>query len=87
MGFRSVENKNHPVALITTELPVLAVLTGCSEEKRRSNLLEATSPGALVIATANPSADWVNQVADSSLTVSETHPDLTGCVASVHFKL
>ncbi|ELY44534.1 glutamine--fructose-6-phosphate transaminase (isomerizing) [Natronorubrum sulfidifaciens] len=85
-GFASGELKHGPLALVTDETPVIAVLTGSGVEKTKTNAIEANSRGAPIIAVGpddNPLAD----VADAKLSVPETHPVWAGLLANVQLQL
>ncbi|QFU83045.1 glutamine--fructose-6-phosphate transaminase (isomerizing) [Natronorubrum aibiense] len=85
-GFASGELKHGPLALVTDETPVIAVLTGSGDEKTKTNAIEANSRGAPIIAVGpddNPLAD----VADAKLSVPETHPVWAGLLANVQLQL
>ncbi|SIR74986.1 glutamine--fructose-6-phosphate transaminase (isomerizing) [Natronorubrum thiooxidans] len=85
-GFASGELKHGPLALVTDETPVIAVLTGSGDEKTKTNAIEANSRGAPIVAVGpddNPLAD----VADAQLSVPETHPVWAGLLANVQLQL
>ena len=85
-GFASGELKHGPLALVTSETPVFALLDGPEDEKTRTNATEARSRGAEVIAVTSKGRD-VGAFADDQLLIPSTHPDLSGVLANVQLQL
>ena len=84
-GYASGELKHGPLALITSDVPIFAVMTGDGDEQTRINASEAQSRGAKVIAIGGPETDL--DFADEALRIPETHPDLSGILANVQLQL
>ncbi|MDG5776825.1 glutamine--fructose-6-phosphate transaminase (isomerizing) [Haloarculaceae archaeon H-GB2-1] len=85
-GFAAGELKHGPLALVTSETPVVAIATGRHDEKLRSNIEEVQARGAPVIVAANEESK-VAETADYVLDVGSTHPDLAGVLANVQLQL
>ena len=85
-GFASGELKHGPLALVTPETTLYALLTGDHGEETRKNAAEAKTRGARVVAVA-PEGMAVGDVADDVLRVPDTHPDLVGLLANVQLQL
>ena len=83
-GFPAGELKHGPLALVTSDTPVVAVLTGDGDEETLTNVEEVSARGAPVIAIGSgPALDRV----DEALPVPETHPDLAPVLANVQLQL
>ncbi|HEY3422889.1 MAG TPA: SIS domain-containing protein, partial [Methanocellaceae archaeon] len=64
-GFAAGELKHGPLALITTNVPVIAIATDCpTYDKVVSNIREIKARDASVIAIANESNTGIDQLAD-----------------------
>ncbi|MHC3436846.1 glutamine--fructose-6-phosphate transaminase (isomerizing) [Natrialbaceae archaeon A-gly3] len=85
-GFASGELKHGPLALVTAETPVFAICTGESDEKTKTNAIEAQSRGAPIVAVG-PSENPLTEVADAHLSIPETHPVWAGLLANVQLQL
>ncbi|WP_227357607.1 glutamine--fructose-6-phosphate transaminase (isomerizing) [Haladaptatus salinisoli] len=85
-GFASGELKHGPLALVTPETPVFALFNGNNDEKTLKNAEEAQARGAPIVAIANENHAAMN-VADSFLTIPETHPVWSGLLANVQVQL
>ncbi len=85
-GFASGELKHGPLALVTPETPVFAVLTGHDDERTLTNATEAAARGAPVITVGPESSEDLN-VGDEHLQIPETHPIVAGLLANVHLQL
>ena len=85
-GFASGELKHGPLALVTPETTLYALLTGDRGEETSKNAEEAKTRGARVVAVA-PEGMAVGGVADDVLRVPDTHPDLVGLLANVQLQL
>ena len=85
-GFASGELKHGPLALVTEETPVIAVLTGSGDEKTKTNAIEANSRGAPIIAVGSD-GNPLSGVADAQLSIPETHPVWAGLLANVQLQL
>jgi glucosamine--fructose-6-phosphate aminotransferase (isomerizing) len=86
-GFAAGELKHGPLALVTPETPVFAIVTGRNEDKMVGNIEEIRARGAPVIVVAPPSARAARAVATDVLSVPATHPDLVGLLANVQLQL
>ncbi|WP_313691302.1 glutamine--fructose-6-phosphate transaminase (isomerizing) [Halorarum halobium] len=88
-GYRGSELKHGPLALVTSETPVVALVTGGETEKRdfRSQLREIRSRGAPIIAISDGAHEWVDEIAREVLEVQETHPELAPLMANVQLQL
>ncbi|GAA0202661.1 glutamine--fructose-6-phosphate transaminase (isomerizing) [Halobaculum roseum] len=86
-GFSAGELKHGPLALVTSETPVVAVFSGKHDRKTLNNVEEVRSRGAPVIGVAPESADNVAAAVDEFLAVPETHPDVAGILANVQLQL
>ncbi|MFD1515752.1 glutamine--fructose-6-phosphate transaminase (isomerizing) [Halomarina rubra] len=85
-GFASGELKHGPLALVTTDTTVYALLTGERGEETLKNAEEAKARGTHVVAIAPEGMD-VGGVAGEVLRVPDTHPDLAGLLANVQLQL
>ncbi|MFC6838465.1 glutamine--fructose-6-phosphate transaminase (isomerizing) [Halomarina ordinaria] len=85
-GFASGELKHGPLALVTSDTTLFALLTGARGDETRRNAEEARTRGATVVAIA-PEGMAVGDVADEVLRVPDTHPDLAGLLANVQLQL
>jgi len=86
-GFAAGELKHGPLALVTPETPVFALFTGRHTEKVAGNVEEVRARGAPVVAIAAEDDTVAASVADETLTVPSTHPDLTGLLGNVQLQL
>ncbi|MFC5973845.1 glutamine--fructose-6-phosphate transaminase (isomerizing) [Halomarina salina] len=85
-GFASGELKHGPLALVTPETTLYALLTGDRGEETLKNAEEAKARGVNVVAVA-PEGMAVGGVADEVLRVPDTHPDVVGLLANVQLQL
>jgi glucosamine--fructose-6-phosphate aminotransferase (isomerizing) len=85
-AFAAGELKHGPLALVTSETPVFAVLSGDYDEKTYGNMEEVKSRGAPVIALTD-SPESVSRVTDDVITMPETHEDLKSLLANVQLQL
>jgi len=85
-GFASGELKHGPLALVTPNTPVFAVLTGHEDERTLKNATEAAARGAPVITVGPRSSEDLN-VGDEHLQIPDTHPVVAGLLANVHLQL
>lgn len=85
-GFAAGELKHGPLALVTDDSVVFALLTGADGAATLQNAEEARARGATIVAVAPEGRD-VGSVADATLRVPDTHPDLAGLFANVHLQL
>ncbi len=85
-GFAAGELKHGPLALVTPETPVFAIVTGQHAEKMRGTVEEIQARGAPVVAVTDGTAG-VGTVADEVLSVPETHPELAGVLGNVQLQL
>jgi len=85
-GFAAGELKHGPLALVTPDTPVFAVLTGEDDDRTLKNASEAAARGAPVITIGPGSSEDLN-VGTEHLDVPETHPITAGLLANVHLQL
>ncbi|MFD1685895.1 glutamine--fructose-6-phosphate transaminase (isomerizing) [Halobellus litoreus] len=86
-GFPSGELKHGPLALVTPETPVLAVLTeGTNAEETLNNVKEVESRGAPVIGCVSEGMDDAGKFVDEVFEVPELG-ELEPLVANVYFQL
>ncbi|WP_128476579.1 glutamine--fructose-6-phosphate transaminase (isomerizing) [Halorussus pelagicus] len=87
-GFPAGELKHGPLALVTEETPVFAVVTGGGEQatKMVGNVKEVEARDAPVVAVTDGSSD-VGRYADAVLEVPETHPRVAPVLANVQLQL
>jgi len=86
-GFPAGELKHGPLALVTADTTVFAVCSGREESKLVSNVREVQTRDGPVVAVAPRSASSLLEVADDTLTVPATHPDLVPVLANVQLQL
>ena len=85
-AFAAGELKHGPLALVTENTPVFAILSGEHDGKTHGNVQEVKSRGAPVVAiTDEPEA--VEGLADDVLAVPSTHVELTSLLANVQLQL
>ncbi|WP_121742546.1 glutamine--fructose-6-phosphate transaminase (isomerizing) [Natronorubrum halophilum] len=84
-GFASGELKHGPLALVTEQTPLFAVATG-DDKKTKTNAIEAQSRGAPIVAIG-PDEHPLVDVADTHLSVPDTHPVWAGLLANVQLQL
>ena len=85
-GFSSGELKHGPLALVTPETTVIAVCTGGDGERTVNNVEEVKARGASVVAVAGADGRAA-EVADETLVVPDTHPDVAGVLANAQLQL
>jgi glucosamine--fructose-6-phosphate aminotransferase (isomerizing) len=87
-GFAAGELKHGPLALVTAETPVFAVVTGDGELARKTigNVKEVEARDAPVVAVTDGVSD-VERYADRVLSVPETHPRAASVLANVQLQL
>jgi glucosamine--fructose-6-phosphate aminotransferase (isomerizing) len=85
-GFASGELKHGPLALVTPQTVVFALFTGKRGDGTRKNAEEAHTRGADIVGVAPHGVD-VSGLADATLRVPETHPDVAGLLANVQLQL
>lgn len=83
-GYASGELKHGPLALVTDDVPIFAIVTGSGDEQTRINSSEAQARGAEIIMIGDRHS--MDENADDVLEVPETHPDLTGLLANVQLQ-
>jgi glucosamine--fructose-6-phosphate aminotransferase (isomerizing) len=87
-AYPSGEMKHGPIALITPQVPVVAVATqGPTYEKVVSNIQEARARGAQVIVVATSGDDDIGRHAEHVLHVPRTSEALSPIVATVPLQL
>ncbi|MFB6188655.1 MAG: glutamine--fructose-6-phosphate transaminase (isomerizing) [Halapricum sp.] len=87
-GFAAGELKHGPLALVTDQTPVFAIVTGDGEQARKTigNVKEVEARDAPVIAVTDGRSD-VERYADYVLRVPETHPRTSAVLANVQLQL
>ncbi|MFP4175268.1 MAG: glutamine--fructose-6-phosphate transaminase (isomerizing) [Halobacteriales archaeon] len=86
-GFPAGELKHGPLALVTPNTPVLAVLTdGARPDETLNNVKEVESRGAPVIAVTSPEYDEADRLADTALTVPSLG-EMEPLLANVYLQL
>jgi glucosamine--fructose-6-phosphate aminotransferase (isomerizing) len=87
-GFAAGELKHGPLALVTEETPVFAVVTGDGESARKTigNVKEVEARNAPVVAVTDGASE-VQRYADHVLHVPETHPRAASVLANVQLQL
>jgi glucosamine--fructose-6-phosphate aminotransferase (isomerizing) len=87
-GFAAGELKHGPLALVTEDTPVFAVVTGDSEaaSKTVGNIKEVEARDAPVVAVTDGASD-AERYADHVLEVPETHPRAASVLANVQLQL
>ncbi|WP_435065114.1 glutamine--fructose-6-phosphate transaminase (isomerizing) [Halobaculum sp. EA56] len=87
-GFAAGELKHGPLALVTRETPVFAVVTGDDERARKTigNVKEVEARDAPVVAVTDGQSD-VERYADHVLEIPETHPRTAPMLANVQLQL
>jgi len=87
-GFAAGELKHGPLALVTQDTPVFAVVTGDDEMARKTigNVKEVEARDAPVVAVTDGQSD-VERYADRVLEVPETHPQAAAVLANVQLQL
>jgi len=87
-GFPAGELKHGPLALVTPETPVFAVVTGDDEraQKTLGNIKEVQARGAPVIVVTDGQSDAA-EIADETLVIPEAHERVTPVLANVQLQL
>ncbi len=87
-GFAAGELKHGPLALVTPETPVFAVVTGDDERARKTlgNIKEVQARGAPVIAVTDGLSDAA-EIADETLLIPETTERAAPVLANVQLQL
>jgi glucosamine--fructose-6-phosphate aminotransferase (isomerizing) len=85
-GFPSGGLKHGPLALVTPESTIFALFGKDPDDQTISNTEEARARGANVVAVATEAAK-VDGLADHTLRIPDTHPDLAGLLANVQLQL
>jgi len=87
-GFAAGELKHGPLALVTEDTPVFAMVTGDDElaTKTIGNVKEVQARGAPVVAVTDGASE-VERYADHVLNVPETHPRAAAVLANVQLQL
>ncbi|MBV0925232.1 glutamine--fructose-6-phosphate transaminase (isomerizing) [Halomicroarcula limicola] len=87
-GFASGELKHGPLALVTQNTPVFAVVTGDGEQARKTlgNVKEVEARDAPVVAITDGQSE-VERYADHVLELPETHPRAAAVLANTHLQL
>ena len=87
-GFPAGELKHGPLALVTEETPVFAIVTGDGTQATKTvgNVKEVEARDAPVVAVTDGSSD-VGRYADAVLEVPETHPRVAPVLANVQLQL
>ena len=87
-GFPAGELKHGPLALVTPETPVFAVVTGDDERARKTlgNIKEVQARGAPVIAVTDGQSD-ATEIADETLMIPKTSERAAPVLANVQLQL
>jgi glucosamine--fructose-6-phosphate aminotransferase (isomerizing) len=87
-GFAAGELKHGPLALVTENTPVFALVTGDGEAARKTigNVKEVEARGAPVVAITDGLSD-VERYADYVLPIPESHPRVAPILANVQLQL
>ncbi|MDS0259782.1 glutamine--fructose-6-phosphate transaminase (isomerizing) [Haloarcula sp. S1CR25-12] len=87
-GFAAGELKHGPLALVTADTPVFAVVIGDDEKARKTvgNVKEVEARDAPVVAITDGQTD-VHRYADHVLQIPETHPRAAAVLANAHLQL
>ena len=87
-GFAAGELKHGPLALVTQNTPVFAVVIGDDEKARKTvgNVKEVEARDAPVVAITDGQTD-VERYADHVLELPETHPRAAAVLANTHLQL
>ncbi|PSP95229.1 glutamine--fructose-6-phosphate transaminase (isomerizing) [Halobacteriales archaeon QS_4_62_28] len=87
-GFAAGELKHGPLALVTENTPVFAMVVGDGEQARKTvgNVKEVEARDAPVVAVTDGQTD-VDRYADYVLDVPETHPCASAVLANVQLQL
>ena len=87
-GFPAGELKHGPLALVTPETPVFAIVTGDDERARKTlgNIKEVQARGAPVIAVTDGESDAA-EIADETLAIPETNERVAPILANVQLQL
>ena len=87
-GFAAGELKHGPLALVTRNTPVFAIVTGTDERARKTigNVKEVEARDAPVIAVTDGHSD-VDRYADHVLEIPETNPRTAPLLANVQLQL
>ena len=87
-GFAAGELKHGPLALVTRNTPVFAIVTGTDERARKTigNVKEVEARDAPVIAVTDGQSD-VGRYADHVLEIPETNPRTAPLLANVQLQL
>ncbi|WP_018257710.1 glutamine--fructose-6-phosphate transaminase (isomerizing) [Halomicrobium katesii] len=87
-GFAAGELKHGPLALVTDDTPVFAVVVGDGEQARKTvgNVKEVEARDAPVVAVTDGRSD-VERYADEVLEIPETRPEAAAVLANVQLQL
>ena len=87
-GFAAGELKHGPLALVTGETPVFAVVIGDDERAQRTvgNMKEVEARDAPVVAVTDGASD-ASRYAEHVLSVPDTHPQLAPVLANIQLQL
>ena len=87
-GFAAGELKHGPLALVTSDTPVFAAVTGDGELARKTvgNVKEVEARGAPVVAVTDGRSN-VERYADHVLEIPESHPRTAAILANVQLQL
>ena len=87
-GFAAGELKHGPLALVTQNTPVFAIVTGDDEKARKTvgNIKEVEARDAPVVAVTDGQNDAA-RYADTVLEIPETHPRAAAVLANTHLQL
>ena len=87
-GYPIAEMKHGPIALIDSEMPVVAIATTDKiHDKTISNIQEIKARGGKIIAIVNPDDDVVRKIADYIIEIPRTCEHLSPVLASIPLQL
>lgn len=87
-GYPAAEMKHGPIALISSECPVIVLATQPDiHEKLVSNIQEVKARGAPVIAIANKSNPLPKEIADDQILIPDCHRAVLPLLASIPMQL
>src|SRR5262249_8479476 len=87
-GYPAGEMKHGPIALIDSEMPVIALVADDTPRERvLSNLQEAAARGAPILAIVSEGDDSLNSIAREVVEIPHVHPSLASILYTVPLQL
>ena len=87
-GYPAGEMKHGPISLIDEKMPVVAIAPKDHlYEKILSNISEASTRGAKIIAIASDKDDFIGNKSDHVLRLPDASPDLNPLLATIQLQL